>query len=411
MQTENSKSYIYPVVDKRANKRGYYTVYVMFRLAGKFYRVSTGLRSPEFFTGLQFPASDPYRVHKTQHLCAILSAGEDYLLTHRGEDAGKTREALITIITGVERKPKLKRVVDYVEEFANTKIKPGTRALYRTTANRLREYDETLTWERVTLKWLNEYHRWLIETRGMKINSAALDLRNLRAVNNWLINNEVLTSYPFRRFKIPHERTRKRSLTIEQLATLRDYPVEEWQREYRDMFMLSFYLIGINIGDLLQLPKLTDGRCVYHRNKTGRLYDIEVQPEALEIIERYRGEGQLLSPLDRYNDYHYYIQHLNSALKKIGDYAIVPDKVGKRRKIEYHPLFPELSSYWARHTWATIAARLDIPKETIGKALGHSDWDNTTTDIYIDFDTRKIDEANRKVIDALNNQCNSENSK
>lgn len=56
----------------------------------------------------------------------------------------------------------------------------------------------------------------------------------------------------------------------------------------------------------------------------------------------------------------------------------------------------------ARRSWATIAAELDIPKDTIGKALGHSEWDSSTTDLYIKFDNKKIDEANRKVIDYLN---------
>lgn len=57
--------------------------------------------------------------------------------------------------------------------------------------------------------------------------------------------------------------------------------------------------------------------------------------------------------------------------------------------------------HYARHSWATIAASLDIPKETIAAALGHGG--NSVTDIYINFDQKKIDEANRKVIDYLNN--------
>ena len=58
----------------------------------------------------------------------------------------------------------------------------------------------------------------------------------------------------------------------------------------------------------------------------------------------------------------------------------------------------ELTSYWARHSWATIAASLDIPKDTIAHALGHGG--NTVTDIYIDFDQRKVDEANRRVLES-----------
>ena len=73
------------------------------------------------------------------------------------------------------------------------------------------------------------------------------------------------------------------------------------------------------------------------------------------------------------------------------------ERVGRVGRKLRKPLFPSLSSYWARHTWATIAASLDIPKETIAAALGHGG--NTVTDIYIDFDRRKVDEANRRVLD------------
>jgi integrase len=58
---------------------------------------------------------------------------------------------------------------------------------------------------------------------------------------------------------------------------------------------------------------------------------------------------------------------------------------------------PKVSMYWARHSWATLGAELDIPKETIGAALGHSN--KTVTDIYINFDRNKIDRANRQVLD------------
>ena len=80
-------------------------------------------------------------------------------------------------------------------------------------------------------------------------------------------------------------------------------------------------------------------------------------------------------------------------MKNIGE----TKRNGLGGKKTVNPLFPELTTYWARHSWATIAASLDIPKETIAAALGHGG--NTVTDIYIDFDVRKIDEANRRVID------------
>ncbi len=71
--------------------------------------------------------------------------------------------------------------------------------------------------------------------------------------------------------------------------------------------------------------------------------------------------------------------------------------MGKRGKKKYGPLFPHITTYWARHSRVTIAAELDIPKETIAAALGHGG--NSVTDVYIRFDERKIDEANRRVLD------------
>ena len=63
--------------------------------------------------------------------------------------------------------------------------------------------------------------------------------------------------------------------------------------------------------------------------------------------------------------------------------------------------YPDITAYWSRHTWATIAASLDIPIETISAALGHF-YGSPTTAIYIAFDQRKVDDANRRVIDYVN---------
>lgn len=136
----------------------------------------------------------------------------------------------------------------------------------------------------------------------MKVNAYAIHLRNIRAVFNWAIDEEYTSNYPFRKFKIQSEVTRKRSLTVEQLRTLRDYPCEDYQVRYRDMFMLMFYLIGINAADLfLAKPdQVVNGRLEYKRAKTGRLYSVLIQPEAQEIINKYRGKKYLINIMDEY---------------------------------------------------------------------------------------------------------------
>lgn len=278
--------------------------------------------------------------------------------------------------------------------FMERKDNPRTREIYEATLSRIYAYDkrcEQLTFEEVDKAWLTQFDKFLART-SPSVNARSIHMRNIRAVFNDALDDEITRAYPFRQFKIKRVATAKRSLSAEALRAFFDYPVEEHQRKYLDMFKLSFFLIGINIGDLCKLKRIDSGRIEYERAKTHRLYSIKVEPEALEIIERYKGKGWLLDPLDRYENYKQYARHLNGALQAIGEVEI-----GKQGAKSIKPLYNNITTYWARHTWATIAAGLDIPKETIAAALGHGG--NTVTDIYIDFDQRKVDEANRRVID------------
>ena len=161
--------------------------------------------------------------------------------------------------------------------------------------------------------------------------------------------------------------------------------------------MLMFYMVVINIGDLLKAKTndLVNGRLEYRRTKTGKLFSILVQPEAQEIIDRYKGIDCLINILDTFVDSRNFNHRLGIELKRIGEVK----RVGRGGKKERKPLFYGISSNYARHSWATIASQLDIPKETIAAGLGHSS--NSVTDIYIKFNIRKVDEANRRVLDSL----------
>lgn len=287
----------------------------------------------------------------------------------------------------------------YLDEFVSKKTNQGTKSIYTTTRNKIEEYDSHCTFESMDKSWLENFEAWMAKT--MKVNAYAIHLRNIRSVFNYAIDEEYTTLYPFRRFSIKKEETRKRSLTAEQLRLLRDYPCEEYQIRYRDMFMLMFYLIGVNAADLFNAKHsaLVNGRFEYKRAKTGKLYSIKVEPEAQDIIEKYKGKDYLLNIMDEYGNYKDFLHRMGIGLKQIGE----TERKGLGGKKSRNPLFPDLSSYWARHTWATVAAELDVPKEVIAHALGHSWANSTTTDIYIRFDMKKVDEANRKVIDFVNN--------
>ncbi|MBO7608633.1 MAG: site-specific integrase [Muribaculaceae bacterium] len=297
-----------------------------------------------------------------------------------------------------EAKRKANLFATRFKKFAESSGKrESTKRLYNDTYKRMYEFAgeslEQMTFEDVTKDWLLDFYAYL-EPQSPSRNARNIHLRNIRAVFNEAIDDEITTAYPFRRLQIKNEATRKRNLKVEDFRKFINFPCEKHAQQYLDMFKLMFMLLGINAIDLCNLKEIdSEGRINFHRAKTNRLYSIKVEPEALEIINKYRGEKWLLNILDRYNDYKDYTKRMNRALKKIGPVK----RVGRGGKKVYEPLFPEVSTYWARHSWATIAASLDIPRDTIAHALGHGG--NTVTDIYIDFDERKVDEANRKVLD------------
>ena len=301
-----------------------------------------------------------------------------------------------------EKAEKEKEITEYKNLFSTRFLKfadskqPSTRKIYMHTYSRMEifegEHLTKLKFEDITKDWLTSFEKFLSETSPSQ-NARNIHFRNIRAVFNEAIDEDITTAYPFRRFKICPVATAKRNLKVEDLRTLINYPCEKYAQKHLDMFKLMFMLIGINSIDLCHLKEISNGRINYHRAKTKRLYSIKVEKEAMEIIEKYRGKNWLLNILDGYKDYHDFTKHMNNALKNIGPLK----RSGLGGKKERKPLFPNISSYWARHSWATIAASLDIPRDTIAHALGHGG--NTVTDIYIDFDQQKVDDANRKVLD------------
>lgn len=277
------------------------------------------------------------------------------------------------------------KFLDYYQEFAATHEKESTQLNYRRTFRAMMAFDPDVTFydfDQITVGWLRSFERFILQTSNQ--NSVSIHLRNIRAVFNAAINEELTSHYPFRKFKIKQGPVVKRSFTTEQL---RKYLFAEGlpphEAKYRDYFTLIFLLCGINTIDLYGLKEITaNGRIEYVREKTGKFYSIKVEPEAMAIIERLRGKTSLLNIADTYSNHADHRKRLNLSIRR------VCRSLG----------LPEATTYWARHTWATIAHELDVPVDTIAQALGHGHG-NSTTAIYINPSRDKVDEANRKVID------------
>lgn len=268
--------------------------------------------------------------------------------------------------------------VNRFKSFMASRPSEGTRTLYSRTLDRMMDFEGdnlyAMKFDDINVKWLKDFDVFLAKTSPAR-NARNIHFRNIRAVFNDAIMDDMTESYPFRKFKLKYEKTRKRALPLDRLREIMtSEPVEKWERRYADCFKLIFLLCGINIVDLYNLVELRDGRIEYSRAKTHRPYSIKVEPEAMEIIERWKGEKNLLCYSDTTKNYRMFYNRLARYLKELG-----------------------ISTYWARHSWSTIARNIGISKDTIAQALGHGG--NTVTDIYIDEDVTLVDEANRKVID------------
>lgn len=124
-----------------------------------------------------------------------------------------------------------------------------TREIYKATLARILAHCSrfsSLAWEDISVKWLEEFDRFLAKTSPSR-NARNIHFRNIRAVFNRAIDDEVTRCYPFRKFKIKNTETRKRSLSVEQLRSLFALQLKPTDQRYLDFFKLSFLLLGINL--------------------------------------------------------------------------------------------------------------------------------------------------------------------
>ncbi|MDR1884247.1 MAG: site-specific integrase [Prevotella sp.] len=256
-----------------------------------------------------------------------------------------------------------------------------TAEIFRDTLNKIeKKFGSRIYFDDITFTWLENFDREMKKDNN-SVNGRSLHFRNIRTVFNDAINKDVIdiNLYPFRKFKIKSEKTRKRALSIEHLRMLFNYQGSESLVWARDVAKLIFFLVGINVKDLYTLQCPSNNIVEYKRWKTNVPCSAKLEPETVELMNRFKGKNHLLYFPERMS-YKSFGQRINKNLNIIGK------EIGVGR----------LTTYNMRHTWATVAASLEIPKETIGAALGHTG--NSITDIYICFDKTKIYEANRRVM-------------
>ena len=295
------------ILDKQARKDGTNIVMLSFIHKGYRKQATLGIKvHPENWEAESGCVSAKEKDHRhiNQRIQFFRSASEGVLLRHYGLNSdGATIYADIEAALfpeKAEEKQEVKRAENTLSEVAKrfTELKkPSTRLTYERTVKHLETFianGHTDVLDEVNKAWLTEFDNYLAENNPSP-NARALHFRNLRAIFNYAIDEELTANYPFRRFKIKTVKTEKRNVSVQVLRQIFSYPVEEWQVAYRDMFKLSFMLMGINFADMLNLSKsdMRDGRIVFNRHKTARLYSMKVEPEAMALIEKYADQAEI----------------------------------------------------------------------------------------------------------------------
>lgn len=236
-----------------------------------------------------------------------------------------------------------------------------------------------------------------LKADGVCPNSSSFYMRGLRAIYNRAVDKELTVQRnPFKHVYTGIDKTVKRAIPLETIRLIRDLDLtlEPALDLARDLFMFSFYTRGMSFIDMAFLKKsnLKNGILSYRRQKTGQLLFIKWEKPMQEIVNKYdTTETPYLLPVikdmerDGRRQYKSAVHRINHLLKRLGK------QVG---------LEIPLTTYVARHGWASIARSKNIPISIISEAMGH-DSEKTTLIYLASLDTSAVDKANSIILKSL----------
>ena len=248
----------------------------------------------------------------------------------------------------------------------------------------------------IDVAWLKKYEQWM-KSNGYAVNTIGTRFRHLRAVFNKAIEAKQTAAYPFSSYKLSkvNQQTAKRAISKQDIQKIINYKGQSDMESLAiDLFTFSYFTAGINFIDMAMLERsnIVDGQLVYYRKKTKKQIIIPLQDKAVEIIRKHNNERSpylfpILSPFHKTevqiaNRLHKVLAKVNKHLKDIGDKLKLP--------------LP-LTTYVARHSYATVLKRAGVSTAIISESLGHSSEKITQT--YLDsFDNEQIGNAMKNLL-------------
>ena len=293
----------------------------------------------------------------------------------------------------------------YMEDIIvsmNNNGKFGSARNYRST---LRSFKSFLQVDDIDIHEINssliyKYNEWL-ETKQVCPNTISFYMRNLRSVFNRAVKQFLVDqNNPFGDVYTGVDKTEKRAIYEDDLykilqLKLKDHSILDFAR---DIFLFSFCTRGMSFVDISFLKKENVSKHFirYRRTKTGQVLCVKIEPCIEKILTKYKeitSKSEFVFPIlhssdksENYRRYHIALVDYNRNLKKLAELA---------------KLDTNLSSYSARHTWATVAHYHNIPLSVISEGMGHTS--ESTTKIYLaSLQNSVIDQANSSLLAHLN---------
>ena len=314
-----------------------------------------------------------------------------------------------TLLQDDHKKYELKTVKQFYQELieqymANEKY--GNRLIYKSSYNSINVFTNgnlEIPFSAIDVAWLNKYEKWL-RSKGNKETTMSLMFRTLRSAYNKAIESKCArkSDYPFTDYRISKfdVSTEKRAIAkadvLKFSTDARPIGKQQYVQLSKDIFIFSYLCGGINFTDIANLTKdnIIEGkRLHYIRQKTGKLIKLGLSEEALQIIRRYAVESKgYLFPILNTQLHKTPLQKQNRIHKMLG-------KVNKNLKLLAAQFGVEanLTTYVARHSFASVLKKSGVNIALISETLGHSDL--TTTQIYLDsFDNEQIDAAMKNLL-------------
>jgi site-specific recombinase XerD len=278
---------------------------------------------------------------------------------------------------------------NYIKSL-NLENRIGTAVSYGCAKTSIKKFNKSLTFAEVTPTFLKKYEHWMIEN-GRSITTVGIYLRSLRAIYN--LQNIDRSVYPFgngkNKYSIPTSKNTKKALTIQEIGKIYSYEAEpnSTKEMAKDYWLFLYLCNGMNVKDfcLLKWENINEKMLSYNRAKTRRSQkeskkiSVALKPESLEILNKW-GQPSI-------NKNAYIFPHLNnkmSEVQKRKTYQGLTKNINKyvkqiAREVEINK---DVTTYYARHSFATVLKRSGAKIEMISELLGHSSVH--VTESYLD---------------------------